>query len=37
MEKALRSEDWRKLLDKLNEFVVDLRYKVVEASGGFQL
>lgn len=37
MEKALRSDDWRKLLDRLNEFVVDLRYKVVEASGGFQL
>jgi hypothetical protein len=37
MEKALESKEWKELRDKLREFVVDLRYKVVEVTGGFQL
>ena len=37
VEEALQSEEWNKLRDALAEFVVDFRYKVVEASGGFQI
>ena len=37
MEQALASEEWKKLREKLEELVVDLKYKVVEAQGGFQL
>ena len=37
MEKALASDEWKKLQENLQELVVDFRYKVVEASGGFQL
>jgi hypothetical protein len=37
MEKALEGDEWKKLEKKLQEFVVDFKYKVVEASGGFQI
>ena len=37
MEHALASDEWKQFQEKLQEFVVDLRYKVVEASGGFQI
>ena len=37
MEKALKSDDWKKLQEKLEDLVVDFKYKVVKASGGFQL
>ncbi|MHB1293663.1 MAG: hypothetical protein ACYC4R_01575 [Anaerolineae bacterium] len=37
MEDALTSEEWRTLREKLQEFVVDFDFKVVEHSGGFQL
>ncbi len=37
MEKALSSEEWKKFLEKLREFVVELKVKVVESTGGFQL
>jgi hypothetical protein len=37
MEKALASDEWKTLQEKLREFVVDLRFKVVESAGGFQL
>ena len=37
MEKALASDDWKKLQEKLKELVVDFKYKVVEATDGFQL
>jgi hypothetical protein len=37
MEHALASDEWKEFQEKLKEFVVDLRYKVVEASGGFQI
>lgn len=34
---ALKSPEWQQLLEKLNAFVVDFNYKVVEASRGFQI
>lgn len=37
MEKALASEEWRKLKADLEALVVSLDFKVVEAAGGFQL
>lgn len=37
MEQALASEEWKKLRERLDELVVNLKYKVVEAQGGFQL
>ena len=37
VEEALQSDDWKKLRDGLDEFVINFGYKVVEASGGFQL
>lgn len=37
MEKALASDEWEELREKLEQLVVDLRCKVVEAKGGFQL
>lgn len=37
MEKALASDEWEQLRQKLQEFVVDLRHKVVEVTSGFQL
>ncbi len=37
MQKALDSDEWKALQKKLQQFVVNLKVKVVEASGGFQL
>jgi len=37
MEKALAGEEWKKLHEKLREFVMELKVKVVESTGGFQL
>ena len=37
MEEALASEQWKTLQTRLREYVVDLEYKVVEATRGFQL
>ena len=37
MEHALGSDEWKQFQEKLQEFVLDLHYKVVEASGGFQI
>ncbi len=37
MEKSLSSDEWKKLQERLREFVVEFRYKVVEAVPGFQL
>ncbi|OGO04935.1 MAG: hypothetical protein A2Y73_06855 [Chloroflexi bacterium RBG_13_56_8] len=37
MEDALSSDEWREFRDKLGEFVVDFKFKVVEASAVFQL
>ncbi len=37
MEQALESPQWRTLRERLEQYVVDLNIKVVEASRGFQL
>jgi len=37
MEEALRSETWTAFQRKLADLVTDLKYKVVESTGGFQL
>lgn len=37
MEKALASEEWQRLCDKLEALVTDFSYKVIESSGGFDL
>jgi hypothetical protein len=37
MEDALASENWKNLQKRLDEYVVDFDYKVVEATRGFQL
>ena len=37
LERALASDDWRKLKSKLLTFVTNYTQKVVRASGGFQL
>ncbi len=37
MESALASVEWKELRDRLERFVEDFEYKVVEESGGFQL
>jgi len=37
MEEALASDEWSKFREKLGEFVVDFKSKVVEASTTFQL
>ncbi|RLC67088.1 MAG: hypothetical protein DRI48_03185 [Chloroflexi bacterium] len=37
LERALASEEWRKLKKKLLNYVTDYRQKIVRASGGFQL
>jgi hypothetical protein len=33
----LRSSDWRQMVDRLNEYVENVRVKVVEPKGPFQL
>lgn len=37
MERALASPQWKEFQTKLLALVVDFKYKVVEAAGGFQL
>jgi hypothetical protein len=37
MRRALATEDWTKLRDRLMEFVTNFDWKVVKASGGFQM
>jgi hypothetical protein len=37
MQRALNSDDWEQLQDKLSEFVTNFKLKVVKASGGFQM
>ncbi len=37
MNKALQSEEWNRFRAKIQEFVTDFTYKVVEYAGGFQL
>ena len=37
MHKALATEDWAKLSDRLYEFVTNFKSKVVRATGGFQV
>ncbi len=37
MEHALGTEQWQKLRERLLEFVTNLEWKVVRASGGFQM
>lgn len=37
MEKALASDDWKRFQEQIQQFVVDFKFKVVEAAGGFQL
>jgi hypothetical protein len=37
MSKALATEEWRRLNDKLLEYVENFEFKVVRASGGFQM
>jgi hypothetical protein len=37
MEKALASDAWRSLQEKLAGIAVDFEHKVVKATGGFQL
>jgi len=37
METALQGKEWTGLQDRLRQFVVDFKYKLVEHTGGFQL
>ncbi|MFP3854197.1 MAG: hypothetical protein ACLFWD_07885 [Anaerolineales bacterium] len=37
MEEALESEEWQDLRSSLMEYVTNFEYKVVKASGGFQM
>jgi hypothetical protein len=37
MEKALKSDEWKAFRDRLQELVVDFKFKVVESTAGFQL
>jgi hypothetical protein len=37
MQRALKSEAWRKLKRKLLTYVTDYNQKIIRASGGFQL
>ncbi len=37
MEHALASAEWAEFQAKLQQLVVDFKFKVVEAAGGFQL
>lgn len=37
MQRALVSDEWRSLKEKLLTYVTDYRQKVIRASGGFQL
>jgi len=35
--KALTSPEWKRLEDRLMQYVTDFKHKVIPASGGFQL
>jgi hypothetical protein len=37
MQQALNSEDWEKMVEKLQNYVTNLHLKVVPASRGFQI
>lgn len=37
MKKALESDDWRRLHDKLGQYVTNFNLKLVHATGGFQM
>ncbi len=37
LERTLQSEGWQSLVDSLNEFVHNFRYKIIPARPGFQL
>lgn len=37
MQQALSTDDWSQLRDNLLEFVTNFEWKVVRASGGFQM
>ncbi len=37
VERALASPEWKQVADRLQDFVSDFEYKVVEARPGFQL
>jgi len=37
MKTAMRSEEWKMLIDKLNGFVNNFSQKVINATGGFQV
>ncbi|HHH41775.1 MAG TPA: hypothetical protein ENK56_07190 [Chloroflexi bacterium] len=37
IRRALESEQWQQVYDKLLDYVTDYRYKIVSASGEFQL
>ena len=37
MEGILASSEWQELVNKLDGLVTNFQYKVIEASGGFQL
>lgn len=37
MELALGTEEWRRLRDRLLDYVTDFTWRIVRASGGFQM
>jgi hypothetical protein len=37
MERALSSDEWKTLRERIAPLVVEFKHKVVESSGGFQL
>ncbi|MGI5916136.1 MAG: hypothetical protein ACOX9A_06770 [Anaerolineae bacterium] len=37
MKQALNSDEWKEFIEKLQELVVEFKYKVVEYAGGFQI
>jgi hypothetical protein len=37
MRRALATEEWRQLRDRLMEYVTNFSWKVVQATGGFQM
>jgi len=37
MKKAMKSEEWEMLIEKLNGFVNNFSQKVINATGGFQV
>lgn len=37
LQSALDSSDWQGLRDRLGEFVTNFAWKIVQASGGFQM